>query len=103
MTEQTAIHLIEAQKGGITAEFVTQSYLDAIRAKDDRVKAFLHVDAEDALRKSRRIDEKRKSGEPLGALAGVPIALKDVLCTRGSPTTCGSKILANFIPLYDAH
>jgi aspartyl-tRNA(Asn)/glutamyl-tRNA(Gln) amidotransferase subunit A len=103
MTEQTAIQLIEAQKGGISAEFVTKAYLDAIRAKDDRIKAFLHVDHEDALRQARRIDEKRQSGEPLGALAGVPIALKDVLCTLGIPTTCASKILANFVPPYDAH
>ena len=45
----------------------------------------------------------RQRGEPLGLLAGLPVAIKDVLCTRGQPTTCGSKILQNFVPPYDAH
>jgi aspartyl-tRNA(Asn)/glutamyl-tRNA(Gln) amidotransferase subunit A len=103
MIDQSAIQLIEAQKAGVSAEFITQAYLDAIRANDDRIKAFLHVDDNDALRVARGIDEKRKSGRPLGVLAGVPIALKDILCTLGRPTTCGSKILANFVPPYDAH
>src|SRR5207237_9037587 len=53
--------------------------------------------------KERGVDAKRKQGAKLGAPAGVPVAIKDVLCTRGIPTTCSSKILKNFIPPYDAH
>src|SRR5438876_1221658 len=73
------------------------------RRSDAKVRAFLHVDEASALEQARRVDGKRRSGQPLGALAGLPVAVKDVLCTRGQPTTCASKILKNFVPPYDAH
>jgi aspartyl-tRNA(Asn)/glutamyl-tRNA(Gln) amidotransferase subunit A len=94
--------LAQLSRGDITAEAVTQEYLSAIKAKDERVKAFLLVDEAGALEQARSIDIRRQRGEKLGALAGVPVALKDVLCTRGQRTTCASKILANYVPPYDA-
>jgi aspartyl-tRNA(Asn)/glutamyl-tRNA(Gln) amidotransferase subunit A len=77
---------------------VTQAHLDRIDAVDDKLHAFLHVDGEGALAQARRVD----AGELTGPLAGVPLALKDIVVTRGIPTTAGSKILAGWIPPYDA-
>src|SRR6266516_1266272 len=99
----TVSEILAAQAQGESAEAITRSFLDAIKQRDPNVRAFLHVDESAALAKARSLDEKRKSSAPLGALAGVPIALKDVLCTKGTPTTCASKILQNFVPPYDAH
>src|SRR5258708_2069387 len=97
MIERTASELIAAlTKGDITSESITQQYLRAIRDRDPRIKAFLYVDEEYALQQARNADVKRKRGEPLGLLAGIPVAVKDVLCIQGQPTTCGSKILQNF-------
>jgi aspartyl-tRNA(Asn)/glutamyl-tRNA(Gln) amidotransferase subunit A len=104
MIDQTAASLLASMsRGDVSAEAVARAYLDAIRRRDPQVKAFLHVDENDALEQARSVDRRRKSGEPLGPLAGVPVALKDVLCTRGQPTTCGSKILQRFVSPYDAH
>jgi len=104
MIENTAGELLSLlSRSDISAETLTQSFLDAIRGRDGNIKAFLHVDEAAALEQARTVDGKRKRGEPLGRLAGIPIALKDVLCTRGQPTTAGSKILRNFVPPYDAH
>jgi aspartyl-tRNA(Asn)/glutamyl-tRNA(Gln) amidotransferase subunit A len=77
---------------------VAQAHLDRIAKVDGQVHAFLHVDAEGALAQARRVD----AGELTGPLAGVPLALKDVLTTEGIPTTCGSKILEGWRPPYDA-
>ena len=89
--------------GEVSAVEVAQAHLDRIAAVDDRVHAFLHVDADGALAAARAVDAKRKSGEPLPSpLAGVPLALKDVLVQQGVPTTCGSKILEGWRPPYDA-
>jgi aspartyl-tRNA(Asn)/glutamyl-tRNA(Gln) amidotransferase subunit A len=101
--ERTATELIEAQRSGESAEQIAQSFLKAINERDPKVRAFLHVDAAGALEQARAIDAKRKRGERLGALAGVPIAVKDVLCVKSQTTTCASKILENFKPPYDAH
>ena len=80
---------------------VTQAHLDRIAAVDGDVHAFLHVDAT-ALATAADVDRRRAAGEPLGPLAGVPIAIKDVLCTVGMPSTSGSKILEGWVPPYDA-
>src|SRR5438309_5206799 len=101
--ERTAAELLAAQAQGETAESIAESFLQAIRDRDGRVKSFLHVDESAAREHARAIDAKRKAGQPLGRLAGVPIAIKDVLCTKGQLTICGSKILHNFRPPYDAH
>jgi aspartyl-tRNA(Asn)/glutamyl-tRNA(Gln) amidotransferase subunit A len=104
LTERTAGELSASlARGEVTAEELTSQYLHAIRARDGRVKAFLSVDEPAALEQAQAVDAKRKAGQPLGKLAGLPIAIKDVLCTRGWRTTCASKILANYVPPYDAH
>jgi aspartyl-tRNA(Asn)/glutamyl-tRNA(Gln) amidotransferase subunit A len=84
--------------GEASAVEVTQAHLDRIAAVDDRLHAFLHVDTEGALAQAKRVD----AGEISGPLAGVPLALKDIVVTRGVPTTAGSKILEGWIPPYDA-
>ncbi len=88
--------------GEVSAVEVTQGHLDRISAVDDRVHAFLHVDADGALAAAKIVDERRAAGESAGPLAGVPLALKDVIVTAGLPTTCGSRILDGWIPPYDA-
>jgi aspartyl-tRNA(Asn)/glutamyl-tRNA(Gln) amidotransferase subunit A len=88
--------------GEVSAVEVTRAHLDRIAATDDRVHAYLHVDAEGALAAAAAVDRARAAGERLGPLAGVPVAVKDVFTTRGTPTTCGSKILAGWRPPYDA-
>ncbi|HEV2890048.1 MAG TPA: Asp-tRNA(Asn)/Glu-tRNA(Gln) amidotransferase subunit GatA [Frankiaceae bacterium] len=88
--------------GEASAVEVAQAHLDRIAAVDDKLHAFLHVDAEGALAAAAAVDGARMTGETLSPLAGVPLALKDVFCTEGVPTTCGSKILEGWRPPYDA-
>lgn len=89
--------------GEQTAVQIVQKHLDAIALHDDRVGAFLNVDVEGALATAAEIDERRAAGKPVGKLAGLPIAVKDLVCTKGQLTTCASKMLENFVPPYDAH
>jgi aspartyl-tRNA(Asn)/glutamyl-tRNA(Gln) amidotransferase subunit A len=104
LTNRTAVELLPLLlRGEISAETLTEQHLQAIRQRDPKVRAFLHVDEAAALAQARSVDVKWKRGDKLGPLAGVPIAIKDVLCTKGYPTTCGSKILRDFKPPYDAH
>ncbi len=88
--------------GEVSAVEVTQAHLDRISAVDAKVHAFLHVDADGALGAARAVDEKRSRGADLGPLAGVPLALKDVLTQKDVPTTCGSRILEGWRPPYDS-
>ena len=88
--------------GEASAVEVTREHLDRIAAVDDRVHAFLHVDTEGALAAAQAVDDRLAAGEKLGPLAGVPIAVKDVLATSGVPTTAGSKILEGWRPTYHA-
>ncbi|MEU1601966.1 Asp-tRNA(Asn)/Glu-tRNA(Gln) amidotransferase subunit GatA [Micromonospora matsumotoense] len=103
LTRMTATDLAGLVAAGETSAVeVTRAHLDRIAAVDERVHAFLHVDTEGALAAARAVDERRAAGEELGPLAGVPVAVKDVLTTKGVPTTVGSKILEGWRPPYDA-
>ena len=89
-------------QGEITSVALTQLHLDRIASVDKDVHAFLHIDTEGALAQASAVDAKRAKGEKLSTLAGVPLALKDVLAQKGVPTTCGSKILEGWRPPYDS-
>ena len=103
ITELTAAELAgKIAAGEITSEDATKASLDRIEAVDGEIHAFLHVDRDGALATARDVDARIAAGEKLGPLAGVPIAVKDVLATKGMPTTCGSKMLEGWVPPYDA-
>jgi len=90
------------RKGDVSAEEVTRACLGRIEAVDGRVRAFLRVDAEGALAQARAVDRRRAGGEDPGPLGGVPVAIKDIIGSRGQKTTCGSRILEPYEPVYDA-
>ena len=92
--------LLEADQ--VSAEQIVRGHLDRIAEHDGAVHAFLTVTDQQAVAHARDIDARRRRGDPVGPLAGIPVALKDVLCTRDVPTTCGSKILEHYRPPYDA-
>jgi len=101
--ELTAHELADRlQAGEVSAEEATRACLNQIEGLDEQIGAYLIVTAEPALALAREVDRKRAAGEELPAVAGVPIAIKDVLCTRGVATTCGSRILEHFRPPYSA-
>jgi aspartyl-tRNA(Asn)/glutamyl-tRNA(Gln) amidotransferase subunit A len=104
MTDKSASELLALQAAGkASAADIAEAFLTAIRDRDSTLRAFVHVDADRVRQQAAAVDAKRKTGQPLGRLAGVPVAVKDVLCTKGVATTCSSKILENFVPPYDAH
>ncbi|TXH42719.1 MAG: Asp-tRNA(Asn)/Glu-tRNA(Gln) amidotransferase subunit GatA [Actinobacteria bacterium] len=88
--------------GELTSEQITAAHLERIESVDGRVHAFLSVDGDAALATAREVDRRRAAGESLPTLAGVPVAVKDVIATKGVPTTCGSRILEGWRPPYDA-
>jgi aspartyl-tRNA(Asn)/glutamyl-tRNA(Gln) amidotransferase subunit A len=103
LTRRTASELASAvATGQVSAVEVTQAHLDRIGATDGKLHAFLHVADDAALARAAEVDDLRRAGEPLGPLAGVPLALKDVFATADMPTTCGSRILEGWRPPYDA-
>jgi aspartyl-tRNA(Asn)/glutamyl-tRNA(Gln) amidotransferase subunit A len=89
-------------KGAESPVAVTEAYLDRIGALDARVGAYLTVTRDEALAAARASEARHRAGTALSPLDGAPIALKDVFCTRGVRTTCGSRILESYVPPYDA-
>ncbi len=94
-------HLLES--GEVTAEELVVEFLGRIDRVDGKINAFVTVDREGALSGARSADKARRAGEAQSRLAGIPVAVKDNMCTRGIETTCSSKMLRGFIPPYDAH
>jgi aspartyl-tRNA(Asn)/glutamyl-tRNA(Gln) amidotransferase subunit A len=103
MLEKNATEMATAlESGEVSSVELTKAHLARIDEVDSKVKAFLHVDKTGALAQAEDVDKRRKSGEKLSPLAGVPLALKDVMVQKGIPTTCGSKMLEGWRPPYDS-
>ncbi|GAA4345506.1 Asp-tRNA(Asn)/Glu-tRNA(Gln) amidotransferase subunit GatA [Angustibacter luteus] len=103
LTRRTASELAQALGAGeVSAVEVTRAHLERIDGVDGAVHAFLHVAHDEALAFARGVDERRAAGDQLHPLAGVPVAVKDVVATRGLPTTAGSRLLEGWVPPYDA-
>ncbi|MFQ5586192.1 MAG: Asp-tRNA(Asn)/Glu-tRNA(Gln) amidotransferase subunit GatA [Thermodesulfobacteriota bacterium] len=103
MHELTIHELSERlERGDISSREATEGFLKRIDKVEERIKAYITVDREGALRAAEEADKRRTSGENITPLTGVPIAVKDIFSTRGLLTTCASKILDNYIPPYDA-
>ena len=103
LIKKSAVEMAAAlEKKEITSVELTQEHLNRISEVDGKVKAFLHIDKDGALNQAKEVDAKRAKGEKLAPLAGVPLALKDVLTQKGIPTTCGSKMLEGWRPPYDS-
>ncbi len=104
MIDLTASELIALQASGqASAVEIADAFLASIRQREPKLQAFLHIDEAAVRMQADAVDAKRRAGLPLGKLAGVPVAIKDVLCTKGVRTTCASRILENFVPPYNAH
>lgn len=91
--------LIQKERSAVE---ITQEALDRIQALEPKLHSFLHVTAQQALEQARAVDAKISAGEEIGLLAGIPIGVKDNMCTKGIPTTCASRILENFVPPYES-
>ncbi len=103
LNELTAHELSARMDAGeISSREITTDVLEAIDKTDPTINAFISVDPEQALERAESIDRRRAAGARLGPLAGIPLAIKDVICVEGGRTTCGSRILENFVAPYDS-
>ena len=90
------------QSGAISVKEAVDAYISVIEEKDKDINAFISIDKEFLRKRVEEVQAGIKSGKYTSELAGVPIAIKDNICTKGLRTTCGSKMLNNFVPTYDA-
>ena len=103
LLEITALQLKEKLLSReIQATFLTKKLFDWIKKIEPNIQSYISLNEAEALKKAKEIDEKIENGEKIGSLAGIPVAVKDNICTKDLLTTCASKILRNFIPPYDA-
>lgn len=103
LVDKSAAELLRLRLAGeVSSVELCQAFFDRIARTDPKIRAFISLRQEDALAEAERIDERQRKGQSLGRLAGLPIAVKDVLCVRGERTTCGSRMLEHFRPPYDA-
>ncbi|MFK8111512.1 MAG: Asp-tRNA(Asn)/Glu-tRNA(Gln) amidotransferase subunit GatA [Rubripirellula sp.] len=99
----SALEILRLQASGeATAVQIAEQAMDAMEASQPSINAFTHMDRARAVLAAEAVDAKRKAGHEMGPLAGVPVAVKDVLCTKDMPTTCSSNMLRNFHPPYDS-
>ena len=103
IVDRSATELLKSLASGeLTSVELTRACLDQIERHDAAIGAFLRVDDQRALDQAAAIDRKRQAGEKLGPLAGLPVAVKDVLCDRETITSCASRMLAEFRSPYDS-
>ena len=99
----TAVQLRQRmEKREISAQQIVSSLFKHIHETNPKINAYITLTEDQAKEAAKKIDQKRTKGEKVGALAGIPVAIKDNICVKGIPATCGSKILSNFVPPYDA-
>ena len=103
ITELTVHELQEKLKSKeLTIVQIVEAYTKRIKEKEPKIEAFITLQLEEALTKASKLDKKIANGEKISSLAGIPIGIKDIICTKGVRTTCASKMLENFIAPYDA-
>jgi aspartyl-tRNA(Asn)/glutamyl-tRNA(Gln) amidotransferase subunit A len=103
LCDRTASELVRLlKKGEVTSREITESVFRRIDQREGQINAFITLTRETALRQAEEADERYRKKESLSPLDGIPVAVKDVLCTKGIRTTCGSSILKDYIPPYDA-
>ena len=101
--DYTAVGLAKAIRNGeVTSPEAVQAVLTQIKEREESLHCYVTIDEEGALRKAQEVQKKIEAGELTGPLAGVPVAIKDNMCTEGMLTTCSSKILGNFIPTFSS-
>src|SRR5215472_11012320 len=105
----TELHTLTIHEAGellrerkVSSVELTKAHLDRIREVEPKVKAFTLVTDDLAMQQAQEADRRLASGENLSPLTGIPIAIKDVICTKGVTTTCSSRMLENFVPPFDA-